>query len=100
MVKLQCEADLFEVIAAVRPPPSLASSLHRRQEYRDENSDNRDYREQLNERKASITQSLRTLFRQSHWDIPLKQSTACRFCWPKIRPFAPGNDPRWTRLYR
>jgi hypothetical protein len=52
VVKLvQGQADLLEIVLALRAATRLPRSLHRRQQERDENANDRDHHQQLHERK-------------------------------------------------
>src|SRR5437762_3323790 len=53
VIVVQADAELLEVVAALRPPGRLASGLHRRQEQGDQNADDGNDDEQLDEREAA-----------------------------------------------
>ena len=53
VVVVQGEADLLEVIDALRSAGGLAGGLHGRQEQRDEHANDCDDHEQLDERKSA-----------------------------------------------
>jgi hypothetical protein len=48
------QADLLEVVLALRSPRRLARGLDRRQQERDQYPDNRDHNQQLDERKTTL----------------------------------------------
>jgi hypothetical protein len=47
-----CDADLVQVVGALRAPRRLARGLHRRQQDRHEHADDRDHDQQLDQRKS------------------------------------------------
>ena len=49
MVALEAEAELLDVVGALRPPGRLAGRLHRREEEADEGADDGDDDEKLDE---------------------------------------------------
>ena len=46
------QGDLFEVVAALHVPGGLAGGLHRRQQERDQNADDRDHHQQFHKGKG------------------------------------------------
>ena len=46
--RMQCQADLLEVVLAVRPPNRFASGLNCWQQQADERADDSDHHQQLN----------------------------------------------------
>jgi hypothetical protein len=59
VIALQPEAELLEIVAALRPPRGFAGGLHRRQEQRHQEGDDRDHHEHLDEREARPLSVLR-----------------------------------------
>ena len=50
---LDCETNVLEIVLALRAPGCFASGLNRRQEKGNENADDRNYDQQLDERKTT-----------------------------------------------
>jgi hypothetical protein len=46
------DTELFELVRALHPPRRLAGRLHRRQQERDQDANDRDHHEQLDERES------------------------------------------------
>ena len=48
----ETQADLFEIVPALRLPGRLAGRLHRRQQQRDQDADDRNHDQQFHQRKT------------------------------------------------
>jgi hypothetical protein len=59
VVVVQGEAELVQVVLALRPAGGLARLLNRRQQQRDQDGDDRNHHQQLDQRKARVTPSRR-----------------------------------------
>ena len=53
VVVVQRQANLFEIVLALRPPRRLTSLLHGRQQQRNQDSNNRDHDEQFDQGEAT-----------------------------------------------
>ena len=53
LVVLQGDAELGQVVQALRPPGGLPRGLNGRQQQRDQNADDRDHHQQLHQRKPA-----------------------------------------------
>jgi hypothetical protein len=53
VVHVQGQADLLQVVCTLSAPCRFPGRLHRRQQQRDQNADDRDDHKQLNQRKAT-----------------------------------------------
>ena len=58
MVVVDGQADLLEVVDALRPPGRLAGRLHGGQQQGDQDRDDRDHHQELDEREAATKTGL------------------------------------------
>jgi len=54
VVVVQREAKLFQIVQALRPPSRFAHMLHRRQQQRHKDADDRNRDQQLDERETVV----------------------------------------------
>ena len=59
-VILESDAELFEIVQALRPPRRFTGALNGRQQKRDQHADNRDDDEQFDERKGGSCRTRRS----------------------------------------
>src|SRR5207248_2571273 len=60
VVEILCgQAELLEMVAALRAASRFAGHLHRRQQQRDEDADDRDHHEQLHQGKSRASETVR-----------------------------------------
>ena len=84
MKKVQREAQLPEVIFALQHPRRLAGRLHRRQQQRDQNANDRDHHQQLNQCEA--VQHLSKLSRSGCHNPDHHKKAKCQYSKFKTLP--------------